>query len=237
MLAESVKDALEGKGLVDLIYAEFFLPPIDRIEIRPNVIYRLCAEKSVLHLGCTDHDQLIDHRIDGGIYPHRQLTYVAEKCLGIDINEKAAAHAREKGIDNILVADITCPGITAIEDSHWDWLVMADVLEHIGNPVQFLKKIGECYGRNIGGVIITVPNVLSYPIYEASVNGREVVNYDHCYWFSPYTLCKVVHTAGLVIDDIYMCSYENPTQNIRQNMDLFKQRPILLNTIALTAHY
>ncbi|MDR1560279.1 MAG: class I SAM-dependent methyltransferase [Clostridiales bacterium] len=237
MLDKTVMDALDGKGLIDSIYAEFYFPPIDRIKIRPNLIYSLCAEKNVIHLGCTDHPQLIDRRIDAGIYPHRQLTYVAAKCLGVDINAEAAAHVQKRGIDNVLVADITRPGISEIEVADWDWLVMADVLEHIGNPVLFLMKIGECYGKNIRGIIITVPNALAYSLNQLLTDGKEVVNYDHCYWFTPYTLCKVVHTAGLIIDDVQMCSYENPPDAIRKNIDTFKQRPILLNTIALTAHW
>jgi hypothetical protein len=237
MLSEAVRRALDGKNLTQTIYAEFFIPPIEAIEVRPNVIFQVCAEKNVLHLGSCDHLPLIDQRLESGTYLHRQLTYVSARCLGVDINEQAVAHVRSKGIHNVITADMTQPGIKEIEETDWDWVVMADVLEHIGNPVSFLEQIGRHYGAYIDGVLITVPNALSISSQAMIANSTEMVNYDHCFWFTPYTLCKVVHTAGLYVDDLIMCSYENPSESIRKNIELYKARPIALNTIAVKAHW
>jgi len=229
-----VREALNGKGINGSIYAMFEVPPVEHVEIRPNLIYKMCAEKRVIHLGCTDHLELIDFRVNNYNYIHRQLSYVASECIGIDTNVEAVEHLKKYGINNVVAADMTQPGIAAIENSHWDWLVLPDVLEHIPNPVQFLLDIDKVYGNNIDRILITVPNAFGSCV--CSGFNTEVINYDHCFWFTPYTLCKVVHSAGLEIDELFMCTYEQDTETIRSRLDAFKQYPLMLNTIALTAH-
>ena len=233
-LTQTVREALDGKGIDGSIYAVFEVPPTDHIEIRPNLIYKMCAEKRVIHLGCTDHLELIDFRISNYIYIHRQLSYVASECIGIDTNVEAVEHLKNYDINNVIAADMMHPGIAAIENSQWDWLVIPDVLEHVPNPVQFLQGIDEAYGKNIDKILITVPN--AFGSYVRSGFNSEVINYDHCFWFTPYTLCKVVHAAGFEIDELFMCSYEIETAAIRSCLDAYKQYPLLLNTIALIAH-
>jgi hypothetical protein len=235
-ISASVLDMMDGKGLHEQIYAFFPMPPIQEIEIRPNVIFRLCAEKKVIHLGCTDHLPLIDARIRGGTYFHRQLTCVASACIGVDINTEAVNHLYKQGIRNVISADITLPGIKAIENENWDYMVIPDVLEHIPNPASFLSSIAEVYGSNVSRFIISVPNAYGNAMQAKEHYGQEVINYDHCFWFSPYTLCKVIKASGLVPDEIFMCSYENPTDMILKRSELYKQYPLLLNTIILTAY-
>lgn len=232
-ISKGVRDALNGKGDKGSIYAIFEVPPISEVEMRPNVIFRLCAEKSVIHLGCTDHLPLIDSKINAGVYLHKQLSYVASKCIGVDINAKAIAHIKKHGIHNVIVADITEPGISAIEDSNWDWMVIPDVIEHIPNPAMFLKAIDENYGKYIDRILITTPNAYGNYLSGKAAFKAEVINYDHCFWFTPYTLCKVVHAAGLEIEEIIMCSYENPVELIRAKSYELMEYPLLLNTIAL----
>jgi len=235
MLIEHIKKCISGEnGLTASVRFE----PIDHIRLRPNVLYDILEDKKVLHLGCTDHSTIIAQKVAGGKYLHRQLTYVAKECLGIDINTEAAEQLRGYGIDNIIIKDITKPGISEITDSHWDYLLMAEVLEHIDNPVDFLEIISKEYRKNIDRVIITVPNSFGL-IHLAGVFGAgcESVNYDHRYWFTPYTACKVISESGLFIEDIIMCLYENSTPVLKENSEEIKNKPILLDTIVIVARW
>jgi hypothetical protein len=111
---------------------------------------------------------------------------------------------------------------------------MAEVLEHIDNPVWFLKQIIQNYRKNIGNIIITVPNALGiYAVNNATNLGRESVNIDHRYWFTPYTICNVAHKAGLVPTELHMCLYENSAGYLENNEALLKSKPLLLDTIVL----
>ena len=115
---------------------------------------------------------------------------------------------------------------------------MAEVLEHIDNPVSFIKDIATHYRENIGGIIITVPNAFGFiHISQAINNGVESVNNDHRYWFTPYTICKVAHQAELVLDDLIMCIYEGSANMAIVNQDILLNKPILMDTIVLVAHW
>lgn len=235
MLSNYIKQCVSGNGPLQ---AEIQLSPVDNLRIRPNVIFEIAEEKKVLHLGCTDHLSIIEQKLKAGIYLHRQLSYVSKKCLGVDINSKAAEYLSQHGISNIVIGDITEPGIKEIQSDDWDYLLMAEVLEHINNPVSFLLDIKNNYGKNIKGVIITVPNAFGW-IHMNSViyHGIESINSDHRFWFTPYTLCKVAHEAGLILDDLIMCIYENSIPAIGNNEQQLKQKPILQDTILLKAHW
>ena len=233
---DTVMEALDGKGYQDSIYAMFSIPSDTNIDIRPNLIFKLCAEKRVIHLGCTDHLSIIDQKINSGMYLHQQLSYIASECIGIDINKEAVAHIRKKGIKNVMLADITEPGIEIIEEGGWDWLLVPDVIEHIPNPVAFLRDIKNIYGRCFNGIIITTPNAYgAYSAGEASFS-KEMINYDNCYHFTPYTLCKIVHMSGFRLNELFLCSYENPTERIRDKMELLVKYPLTRNTMVLTAY-
>lgn len=86
--------------------------------------------------------------------------------------------------------------------NEWDYIVLGEILEHVDNPVEFLEKILKNYGKNIKNILITVPNILSTGrILEIKKNNGEMINSDHRYWFSPYTLLKVTERAGIKIEN------------------------------------
>lgn len=234
MISENLLQCISGKGPLQ---ADIALDPISNIQLRPNVIFDIVENKKVLHLGCTDHLPIIDYKIEKGTYLHRQLGYVTEKCMGIDINSHAAEHLKSHGIHNIIIKDITKPGITEIMEDKWDYLLMGEILEHINNPVDFLKSIIKEYGNYIRSIIITVPNAFGLIHLSHVTNlGRESVNSDHRYWFTPYTICKVAYEAGLEIDNMDMCLYENSASILHNHEKMLKEKPILLDTIVLTTH-
>ncbi|MDR1912904.1 MAG: class I SAM-dependent methyltransferase [Clostridiales bacterium] len=243
MLDKSVLEALDSKKF---LITEFTMPPVsimDGVRLRQAAILDKCEGKRVLHLGCTDHLEIIAFRLQQQTYLHRMLTYVSRECLGIDINKEAVDYLAINGITNIIEADITQPRIREIEESVWDILLMPDMLEHIDNPVLFLQRIRNNYSGNISSVIITVPNAFGINQISYVLNrGSEFINADHRYWFTPYTLCKVAYRAGLVIDDITGCIYEfSPGSNAEQYYTSFAysiaQSPILNDTLMLTAHW
>jgi len=235
MIDKDILDGITGEGPLQ---ANIRLDPIEQLQLRPNVIFDLVYDKEILHLGCTDHLPIIKHKIESGIYLHQQISRVASVCVGIDINREALEYVRTMGITNIVEADITQPGIKKITDNKWDYLLMAEMLEHIDNPVSFLQSIAQNYKKHIDSIIITVPNAFGLAHMNIAHNhGIESINNDHRYWFTPYTICKVAHQAGLVIDDLIMCASEYTVDVMNANRGLLLEKPILLDTIVLTAHW
>jgi hypothetical protein len=53
----------------------------------------------------------------------------------------------------------------------------------------------QLYGK-AGWLVLTTPNAFRYQAALQSLRGQEIINSDHRYWFSPYTLAKVMWRAG-----------------------------------------
>lgn len=226
-----ILDAVEGKADV---MAVFRLGPTDRVETRPDIIMDIVRGKNVIHLGCTDHISLIDEKIKTGTFFHMQLMEAAAKCLGVDINAEAVEYLKERGFDNILCGDITEPGIAEITRGNWDYIVLGEVIEHVDNPVAFLKAISANYKQNVRRLIITAPNTLCLQnVFNAYTHGIEAINADHKYGFTPYTLCNAAYKAGLVPENMRMCTYGAINDFVKTNYDDLLAKPVLLETIVL----
>lgn len=176
----------------------FNLPNNIQPEHRIEYLTNLVKGKKVVHLGCLDHLPLIGDKIKKGEWLHARLTESAEKCVGFDINEETAKEVEEKyGIDNITCLDITAEANEAILAEKWDYLILGELLEHIDNPVEFLSRLREYYKDSIDQIVITVPHILNINRMKEMKKCIEIINTDHRFWFTPYTIAKVATEAGI----------------------------------------
>lgn len=166
---------------------------------RIEKILEITKNKKVIHLGCCDHIPLIKERIENNMWLHKLLTDNCKKVLGIDINKEAIDYiVNEVGYSNLEFWNICEKGNKNIEKEKWDYIVVGEILEHVDNPVEFLQKIQENYNEYIEGIIITVPNILcEYRIKKNKSIYGEIINSDHRYWFTPFTILKVGNNSGL----------------------------------------
>jgi hypothetical protein len=175
----------------------------------PNRINFLCdlvKGKNVLHLGCLDHLPLIDDKIKRKQWLHKELTAVASSCLGVDIEQEAQEYVKSKhGISNIILGDFTT-NIPEVSNKKWDYAILGELLEHIDNPVAFLSNIRQHYHQSIRQLVITVPNAWTQLTMQKANDSSEIINTDHRYWFTPYTLSKVIMQAGMEVDSLYFAN-------------------------------
>lgn len=162
---------------------------------RLTILAELAHGKAVVDLGCADAGQ-VDEKISAGLWLHRRLVEAAERCIGIDIDSEAVARLHELGEPDIYVGDLSQP-LEAVDGERWDLLVMGELLEHIDDPVAFLQAIRSRHSGRIGQVALSVPNAFALRNLLHVVRGLEVINSDHRYWFTPYTLAKVLARAGM----------------------------------------
>jgi hypothetical protein len=185
---------------------------------RNDILIQACAGKKVLHIGCCDHVPLIASKWQQGEWLHGQLTSIAESVLGVDIDGQAVNETcKITGVDNIIAGDITSDDvIDAIATRFFDIAVFGEVVEHIGDPVLFLKKFVITYGRNFRDVIITVPNAFRGGNVINIFSNREAINSDHRFFFTPYTMSKVARDAGIAPISIQMASFrrQGPLKNL-----------------------
>lgn len=198
---------------------------------RAEFLCNLVAGKRVLHIGFADHFQLLKKKSREGSWLHAQLVDVAEFCVGVDIDERAVAYCREVlNFDNLYCHNIVEDDpLEAIAGGQWDIAVLGEVIEHIPNPVSFLKSLRMKYGSCIGKVVITAPNAWELSNLINIRKCAEFINSDHRFWFTPYTLSKIAADAGLQILDMYFVNAFPETRIIRRLLQ--SRYPMLKETL------
>lgn len=171
---------------------------------RISKILKLTKNKKVLHIGCCDHIPLIEEKRKKKQWLHGLLVENCSKVYGIDINSEGINYLKNNlGINNVECANIIGEdSIEVIQNEKWDYIILGEILEHVDNPVEFLKKIVQKYNKNIEKMLITAPNIINVKrIMEFKKGNYEQINSDHKYWFTPFTIFKVAEKAGLNISN------------------------------------
>jgi Methyltransferase domain len=167
----------------------------------------ICKSKRVIHFGFADHLPLIDKKIADDRWLHGRIAKLATKCVGLDIDDDAVMHVRAAyNIDDCYIYDLFKDELPhKVAQQHWDILVLGEVLEHVDNPTIFLSTLREKFMGLVDCIVLTVPNALSFENMMFALGGKECINTDHRYWFSPYTLVKIGYAANLSVVDLIMC--------------------------------
>lgn len=190
-------DYLSGEKLD--VGRRFFDPSapdtVDRIEY----LVRVATGKRVLHLGCLDHADIIEQRIANGDWLHGNLSAAASRCLGVDIDERGRDLVRDKhAVSNVVLADLCAPltkTTLSTIGNDWDVIVCAEMLEHVTNHQQFLTNLRSLSGPQTS-LVVTVPNAFSFSNFVNALRGFESINSDHKYWFTFYTLSRLLAATG-----------------------------------------
>lgn len=153
---------------------------------------------AVLHVGCTDHLPLIEEKRRKGRWAHDRLSKTAARLAGLDIDAEAVAYLTDTlRIPDIFLTDVLRDPIPpAIAASRWDVALLGEIVEHLDEPVSFLRTFREHYGSVVDRVLITVPNAFRADNARWSGQHLEINNSDHRTWWTPWTLAKVLTRAG-----------------------------------------
>jgi len=183
-------------------YVKFRFDSRTYIPNRVDLLESLLKDRLVLHFGCCDHEGLIEEKIRDKSHLQVKLSYIAAKCIGVDIDRDALARLKSLNVPNCYYYDLYESNDLELENEIYDVVLLGEILEHIADPVQFLKKIKTKF-KNAKEIIITVPNAFNSQNFYNIKAGIEEINTDHKYWFTPFTISKVVTEAGFKLDSIY----------------------------------
>ena len=175
-----------------------------KILYRDEYLIRISKGKKILHLGFVDHMPLIDEKIKRGNWLHKKLIDTCSICYGVDINKEGIEYIQNKyKYNNLYAVDITSDNLPKeLLEEKFDYILIPDVIEHIGNPVDFLQSIRERFKNNVDKIVLTTPNAFRWNNFINSFKNIEVVNTDHRFWFTPFTLSKIVSDAGYIINSL-----------------------------------
>lgn len=205
---------------------------------RIDLLRDMVREKNIIHLGCVDEIETIRHRMARGKWLHKELHEVAQRCVGVDINAEGIRYIRDElGFEDMLVADVTAGPEGDLSQPGWDYFMVPEVLEHIDNPVDFLKKIRTHYQANVSQMVITVPNAFTPENLKRARQGVEVINTDHRFWFTPFTLAKVVMQAGYRVNTIRMCRHGKVKKRSLIKNAWYRRHPLARSDIIMVVDF
>lgn len=164
---------------------------------RINYIEEQIRQKKVIHIGYCDHPEIIDFKIKQNTWLHKRLCLSAEKCIGIDINQLSVDYVRERyGFPGYCIDIMTDDIPLEIKQDTWDFVILGEVLEHIDDPITFLKTIKAKFDGRAAYILVTVPNAFRLINFKNIFKSEEFINSDHRWWFTPFTLQKACNLAG-----------------------------------------
>lgn len=196
-----------------------------KLDDTTSFLKRIAAGRRVIHIGAVDHLEGLDRKIEKGNWLHKHLSDSAQRCVGIDINREGIDYLKERyNIEDLYCADITADTLSFLGDEKWDVVMLPDVLEHVPDVFSFLKAIHDKLAGRCETFVITVPNAFCLRnIKNAMFKGVEKINTDHRYWFTPYTLAKLLTGAGFVDIEVHYV-IRNPLRNPNAVGNIFKRK-------------
>ncbi|EKO3471150.1 class I SAM-dependent methyltransferase, partial [Vibrio fluvialis] len=149
----------------------------------------------VLDVGCYE-----------GALGHHLIT--EKKCIvdGIELDPKAAKEA-SKHYNKVVVANLNVDDVTTDLDGGYDYIIFADVLEHLLEPQFQLSKLKELLSEN-GKVIISVPNIGYHGVLASLSEGdfpyseTGILDRTHLRFFTRKTLKELITQSGLYPNEI-----------------------------------
>ncbi|MDN5851010.1 MAG: class I SAM-dependent methyltransferase [Nitrococcus sp.] len=176
---------------------------------RIRLLEAMLRGKRVIHVGCVDHSaKQIRRKWQQGGWLHARIDAVAQRCLGVDIDAVGVDFIRrEMGYKDVYCMDLLRDEAQEIHSAHWDVLLLGEVVEHLDDPVAFLSGLRERYAHCVDQLLITVPNAFRFGNLRLVWSNAERINTDHRYWFTPYTIAKVLHRAGYTMREFYLVTF------------------------------
>lgn len=125
--------------------------------------------------------------------------------IGLEIAARSIARAREV-LDEVLALDITSDASIdgGLRGKRFDLMLFGDVLEHTVDPASVLRRLLP-YVEDEGHVIVSLPNVASWPVRLKLLGGRfdyersGILDDTHVRFFTRDSAVRLVEEAGLEV--------------------------------------
>lgn len=124
---------------------------------------------------------------------------------GIEISKNAAEEAG-KVLDKVYSFDIERDWPEEVKSEKFDLVIMAEVLEHVFDPVEVLKNVSSVL-KTGGHIVITTPNFMTWTnrlkflIGNFEYQDQGMFDFGHIRWFTYPYLKEVLTKSGFDITD------------------------------------
>ena len=150
-------------------------------------IIELCTGKKVLDVGCAGQD----YSFNSPEWLHKTLREICSEVDGTDIDREAVKVLNDRGYSVFLTEELET------KDKKYDIILIADVIEHVDNPVSLLLFYSKFLEDN-GLIVITTPNAHGIRNFtNILIRNDYSVNMQHTMWLCPKTMTEVMERAKL----------------------------------------
>lgn len=167
----------------------FFNP--DPYSMHSKIVKFVDEQKNVLDVGCADG--------------HLSKIFISKGCevIGIEIDKEAVKNAKK------YCKEIFCEDIESIElpdkyIEYFDFIILADVLEHLKEPLITLKNLKK-YLKDEGYILISLPNISNWKLRLKFLFGnfeyedKGLLDSGHLRFFNEKSAKKLILDAGFEI--------------------------------------
>ncbi len=168
-------------------------------------INRLCAGKTVLHIGCAGYWQQFLKTKDCSVWDFHKLTHIAKSVKGIDIDKEGVDYFKKQGYDvEYGDAEKFDFGKT------FEVIYATDLIEHLSNPGNFLDR-AKAHMNKKSILVLTTPNPYSLGMTIRGLIGKTCggVYKDHTAFFHEKNLKELCRRYQLEIVELeYYTRYD-----------------------------
>ncbi|MCL1925808.1 MAG: class I SAM-dependent methyltransferase [Syntrophorhabdaceae bacterium] len=150
--------------------------------------------------------RILDIGCGEGVLGRNLLKKRAIEVVGIEA-DPAAAEAARKNLTRVLHGDAETMDFP-FEDGYFDCVVLADVLEHMRDPLSILKKAKRCLSGS-GVVVASIPNVRFIGVLNLLVEGRweyrdeGILDRTHLRFFTRKEMEILFCDAGFELEKVF----------------------------------
>ena len=150
-------------------------------------------EKRVLDVGCSSG------------YHAAPLAARRNPVVGVEL-DAAAARDAQAFCEQVLLGDVETMDLP-LEPGSFDVVLLGDVIEHLRDPVDTLRRLRR-FLRPGGRLVLSTPNVANWAIRLSLLAGRwryterGILDRTHTHLFTRTTLREAIEGAGYVVDRI-----------------------------------
>ena len=180
-------DEVDQSGLIHR------LPSAELVDRIPYLT-RLATARNVIHIGFADAGYR-DLQRDEGTWLHEHLDRVSSGLVGIDLDERGVAEARQGGYEAHVADCCDAAAVQALGVEPADLVIAGEIIEHVDAPGALLEGL-RVLCRDDGLLAVTTPNACGWVNPMAAVAGIEVNHPDHVVMFTWFTLTNLLRRHG-----------------------------------------
>jgi len=171
--------------------------------------------QEILQFISREHEETDDFRVlEIGCGYGKTLEFLAQHCKNSQLHaieiDKTMAEYVEATIPEVFMLnkDIGLADDLSYKENSFDYIILADVLEHMTQPWMVLKNLKK-YLKDDGKVLASIPNAGNFMVFTNMFKGffaygsKDIVNKGHLRFFMYEDILQMFTACGFAIEEMY----------------------------------